>query len=144
MFWERVSEVRTHKNITALISIVYNDADGNPVEFNTAQDFPVQYIEQRVTFNPYIILALLLLSTLILMSWFAIRWWILVVKKHRCWNCEESIKSHWQTCPYCNMLQDKKKYTKFKKLQKEKSSDTSTSTQKKTKKKRGRPKKKPE
>jgi len=109
MFWERVSEIRQHKTITAEIEIVYYDEDGNPVEFTTATEFPVQYIEQKVTVNPYIVLALLLLSTVGLMSWFAVKWWIVAIKKKSCWNCGEQIKSQWSACPHCKSLQNKKK-----------------------------------
>ena len=56
MFWERVSEKRLRKNLTAEITMNYLDENGQPVEFNTAKEFPVQYIEERVTLNPYIIL----------------------------------------------------------------------------------------
>jgi hypothetical protein len=67
MFWERVSENRTHKNITADIELVYYDEDGNPIEFNTSKTFTVQYIEQVVSVNPYIILSLLLIATAVLL-----------------------------------------------------------------------------
>lgn len=134
MFWERVSEVRTHKKITALIEMSYKDAEGNPVEFNTAQEFPVQYIEQRVTVNPYIILWLLLIASIILMTWFGIRWWFLVAKRHKCWKCKKVIKSHWETCPYCKAVQDKKKHKKLEKLMQEEKTEA-------PKKRRGRPRK---
>jgi hypothetical protein len=55
MFWERVSENRTHKDITADIELIYYDENGNPIEFNTSKTFTVQYIEQAVSVNPYII-----------------------------------------------------------------------------------------
>jgi len=113
MFWERVSSVRQTKTITADIELFYDDKDWNPIEFTVAREFPVQYIEEQVTFNPYIIIGFILLFTIILLTWFAIRWWFLLFKKHKCWNCKETIKSHWETCPYCKTLQDKKKHRKF-------------------------------
>jgi hypothetical protein len=119
MFWERVSEVRTHKNITAEISMTYYDEEWNPIEFNSAQEFPVQYIEQRITPNPLIILALLLFFTAFLMLWGAYRWWILVWKRKRCWNCKEKIKAHWETCPHCQAIQNKKRDKRFKEALKE-------------------------
>jgi hypothetical protein len=51
------------------------------------------------------------------MTWFAIRWWILVVKNRKCWNCKKKIKSHWETCPYCQSVQNKRKNKKLQKLQ---------------------------
>jgi len=113
MFWERVTETRQHKTITAEIEIVYEDEDGNPIEFTTAQEFPIQYIEQRVTTNPYVILALLLLFTSVLFIWIGVRWWLLVCKSNKCWNCGEKIKSHWETCPHCQAIQNKKKHKAY-------------------------------
>lgn len=123
MPWERVSEVRQTKKIFADIQIVYQDEEGKDVEFNSAKEFEVQYIEEQITLNPYVILALLLLSSVGLLLWFALRWWFLVVRKHRCWNCKEVIKAHWETCPYCKTLQDKNEHKRFEK-QKEASSPT--------------------
>ena len=123
MPWERVSEVRQSKIITADIELIYYDEKWNPITFNTAKEFNVQYIEQQITFNPYVILALLLLLAIIIMTWFAIRWWIILWKKKaKCWNCEEEIKSHWETCPHCKAIQDKKKHKKFQEQQKKETS----------------------
>lgn len=115
MFWERVSEVRQDETITAEIDITYNDEEWNPIEFTSAQEFNIQYIEERVTINPYIVLGLLLLSTAGIFLYFGIRWWFLIAKISRCWNCKESIKSHWKTCPYCKTIQNKKQHKKYKK-----------------------------
>lgn len=152
MLWERVSEIRTHKTITAEIEMTWYDENGNPIDFTTAKDFPVQYIEEKVTLNPYIILALLLLATIILMTWFAIRWWIIGFKKRKCWNCKEKIKSHWETCPYCKAIQNKKKHKSFESLKEKVQSESNisvkstikkkTSDNKTWAKKRGRPPKK--
>ncbi len=113
MFWDRVSEVRQNKMITADIELTYYDEKWNPINFNTAKEFPIQYIEQKVEFNPYIILALLLLSVVGIMTLLAVKWWFVVVKAHKCWNCHKKIKSHWETCPYCKSIQNKKKHKKY-------------------------------
>ncbi len=118
MPWERVSEVRQNKKIFADIELSYKDENGEDIEFKSAKEFNVQYIEQKVTINPYIILWLLLMSTAWAMVWFALRWWILVVRKRRCWKCKEIIKAHWETCPYCKTLQDKNEQKRFEKQQK--------------------------
>ena len=131
MLWERVSETRQHKTITAEIEIIYYDEDGNPVEFTSAQEFPIQYIEQKVTVNPYVILSLLLLFTAWLFTWFGLRWWILWFKKSICWNCEEGIKSHWETCPHCSAIQNKKKHKAYEQ-QREKEVVKKTNTKRKT------------
>ena len=115
MFWERVSENRANETITAETEITYNDEEWNPIKFTSAQEFNIQYIEEKVTINPYIILGLLLLSTAGIFLYFAIKWWFLVAKTSKCWNCKESIKSHWNTCPYCKTIQDKKQHKKYEK-----------------------------
>lgn len=115
MFWERVSENRTHKDITADIELVYYDEEGNPIEFNVSKTFTVQYIQQEVSINPYIILGLLLIATAILLTLGAIRWWILLFKENKCWSCDEKIKSHWKTCPHCKVIQNKRKHRAFEK-----------------------------
>ncbi len=115
MFWERVSENRTHKDITADIELVYYDEEWNPIEFNTSKTFTVQYIEQVVSINPYIIVWLLLILAAILLTLGAIRWWIILFKENKCWNCDEKIKSHWKTCPHCRAIQNKRKHRAFEK-----------------------------
>jgi hypothetical protein len=113
MLWERVSESRQHKTITAEIELIYYDEEWNPIEFTSAQEFPVQYIEQRVTTNPYAVLALLLVFTAGLFLWFGMRWFLVLFKRNKCWNCKEKIKSHWETCPHCSAIQDKKKHKAY-------------------------------
>ncbi len=113
MFWERVCEVRQQKNITANIEMQYEDENGNPIIFSAAKEFPVRYIEQQVRINPYVILALILFLIALLLLWYIVRFWLIAVKTSKCWNCKKSIKSHWDTCPYCRKLQNKKKQEKL-------------------------------
>lgn len=113
MFWERVSEVRQNKTITADIELTYPDVDGKDILFNTAKEFPIRYVEQRVSLNPYIILGLMLLFLAWIMMLWVIRWWLIATKKRYCWSCDEKIQSHWKTCPHCKTLQDKKSHKKF-------------------------------
>ncbi len=117
MFWQRVSEVRQHKTITADIEMIYYDEKWNPITFTTSKEFPVQYIEDQITNNPYFILAFILILMIIWMTWWAIRWWFAIAKKRKCWNCHEQIKSHWETCPYCQAIQNKRKHKAFEQSQ---------------------------
>ena len=119
MFWERVCEVRTQKNVTANIELEYLDENGDPIIFSSAQEFPIQYIEEQVRLNPYVILGLLLLFTALLLILCMIRWWFIFAKNSKCWNCKKSIKSHWDTCPYCRKIQNKKKQKKLEEQMKE-------------------------
>lgn len=121
MFWERVSEVRQDKNITANIELSYLDENGEEIMFNAAKDFQVQYIEEKVTLNPYIIIWTLVLLFTSGMVWGALRWWLVVKRKRKCWKCREVIKAHWETCPYCKTIQNKKEHKKFEKQSEQKS-----------------------
>lgn len=118
MPWERLKEVRQTKNITADIEVIYQDENGEDIVFNAAKEFPVQYIEQKIGLNPYILLGTWLLLLTILMIFFWVRWWFLIAKTKKCWNCKEKIKSHWETCPYCHAVQNKRKHKKLEKLKK--------------------------
>lgn len=120
MPWEIISQERTRKNITADIELRYPDIDGNEVVFNSAQEFPIQYIREKIIINPYVIIWIILLWAAALMIFFSIRWWVVVVKVKKCWNCREKIKSHWWTCPHCQALQNKKKHKALQKMGEEK------------------------
>lgn len=116
MPWEILTQERTRRNITADIEMRYLDSQGNEVVFNSAQEFPVQYVQEKIIMNPYIILWLILLWLASIMWFFWLRWWLLVAKEKKCWNCGEKIKSHWKTCPHCEALQDKKKHKQIQKM----------------------------
>ncbi len=113
MFWERVSEKRQSKKINADIEIIYYDENGKEIVFNSAKDFEVQYIEQQITNNPYVILWIILFLWAWIMIFFAMRWWWAVARNRKCWNCKEEIKAHWETCPYCKTIQNKKEHKKY-------------------------------
>jgi hypothetical protein len=59
------------------------------------------------------VLALLLVFTAGLFLWFGMRWFLVLFKINKCWNCKEKIKSHWETCPHCSAIQDKKKHKAY-------------------------------
>jgi len=56
MPWEVVTDSRTKRNITADIELRYTDIHGNEQVFNAAQEFPIQYIEEKIVINPYMVL----------------------------------------------------------------------------------------
>ena len=112
MPWEVVTESRNRKNITADIELRYTDINGNDRVFNAAEEFPIQYKEEVIIINPYILLWLFLLIPIFLMLWWALWWWIIAKREKKCWNCGEKIKAHWKTCPHCQAIQDKKKHNK--------------------------------
>lgn len=119
MPWQRINEVVKQKYITANTEIVYLDENGKEVNFNAAQEFPIQYVQQEIHTNPYVILGLLLLLTATLILWFMLKRYFILLKRNKCWKCKEKIKSHWETCPYCETIQNKKQHKKYLKQKEE-------------------------
>lgn len=140
MFWERVSEIRQHKKITANIEIRYDDENGEEIVFNSAKDFEIQYIEEWIGLNPYIFLSLWLILFVIIFIIFAIRWWMVVGRKRKCWNCKKEIKAHWETCPYCESIQNKRKMKKVQKIEEKVSESVEQKTEKNEETKKHTPK----
>lgn len=114
MPWERLSEIQETKEITAQIEVDYLDENGNPIQFNSAKKFSVDYTIRSVTLNPYIIVLLGIIALIFLILWSAKRrWWLLASRMKRCWNCDEKLEKDWETCPYCQAIQNKKLHKKF-------------------------------
>lgn len=122
MPWERVCKKIQTKTITADIEIAYKDAKGDDVQYNSADEFEIEYTEEYIGLNPYVIIPFFLLIGLWLLFWF-----ILARKKKICINkdCKEKIKRSAKICPYCDTKQKrgvKEKQDKNKKDTKKKSS----------------------
>ncbi len=107
MFWERVSTRKQYKTLTADIDFSYTNHLWEEVEFNSAREFKIQYIEQYIWLNPYVILPILMLLLLWIVWW----WFILAFKRKVCVNskCKKKIKKSAKVCPYCETIQNKKK-----------------------------------
>ena len=100
MFWERVCEARKHKTITALIDVLYTNEKWEEIEFNAAEEFDIEYTEQYIGLNPYVIVPLILLG--LLGFGYLFFFWILAgKKKKRCKNCDTHIRKNWKICPKC-------------------------------------------
>ncbi|MDC0505971.1 hypothetical protein OAN96_00065 [Candidatus Gracilibacteria bacterium] len=108
MFWERVCKRKQFKTLTADIELSYINNEGKEIEFNSAKEFKIQYIEQYIGINPYVVLPLILFILLWLGWW----WFILLFKRKRCINkdCEKRIKKKLKVCPNCEAIQDEKKF----------------------------------
>ena len=61
MFWERVCEKKSHKTIGANINFVYTNEDGQDIEFNAAREIDIEYVEEYIGINPYVLIPLMLL-----------------------------------------------------------------------------------
>ena len=60
MFWERVCEAKRHEKVTAFINMSYTDENGEEVEFSSARDFYIEYTEEYIGINPYVIIPFLI------------------------------------------------------------------------------------
>jgi hypothetical protein len=103
-FWERVLERSNKKKVTADIHVAYTDLNGEEIEFNSAEDFYIEYIDTYVWFNKYIILVSSLLGIFIIFFFYA--WYR---KKKKCTNCNKKIHKDLVICPYCGKKQKKLK-----------------------------------
>ena len=102
MFWERICTRKQHKKITALIDISYVNQDGDTIEFNSAQDFYIDYTEQYIGLNLYVVFGWWIL-------WFILLLFFLIKlrSKRKCVNkeCNKKIKKDMKICPYCGTKQ---------------------------------------
>ena len=97
--WERVCEKRNHKKITALIDFSYTDQNGEEIEFNSAEEFEIEYVEQYIGINPFVIIPFIFfLLLLVFLVWF----FIIAKKEKRCKKCDTKVKKNWKICPKCN------------------------------------------
>lgn len=119
MPWERVYENIKTKKVKALIEVAYKDANGDDVQYNSADEFEIEYKEQYIWLNPYVIIPFFLLI------WFWLLFWLILAKKKKiCINkdCEEkgtskkkkkeTTKIKWKS----DKEKNKKEKTKKKKL----------------------------
>ena len=106
-FWERVLERTNTKLVTAEIQVAYTDTNGEEIEFNSAEEFYIDYVDTYIWLNKYILLMLAL------WGWF-IFFFILVKrkKKKKCIACEKVIEKDILICPYCGKKQKEKKSDK--------------------------------
>lgn len=109
MPWERISTKISTKNIKAVFDIDYKNENSENIDYNSAQEFQVEYTEKYVWYNPYFFLWLWLFWILLVLI-------IIVFKKSkkRCINkdCKKKIDRDLKICPYCTEKQEKKKKKK--------------------------------
>ncbi len=99
MFWERVCEAKKHKKVTAIIDMWYVDENGEEVEFSAAKEFDIEYTEEYIAPNPYVLLPFAFVAFLIFLWWI---WWLLfAVKKKKCKHCDTPVRKNWKICPKC-------------------------------------------
>ena len=126
-FWERILERSNKKLVTAEIQVAYTDQNWEEIEFNSAEEFYIEYVDTYVWMNKYIIL--------FLSVWWLFIFLLIIVKrkkKKKCINCKKVIEKDILICPYCGKKQKEKKSDK-KSLKKKK--EISKKDEKKKKKK---------
>ena len=115
-FWERILERSNTKLVTAEIQIAYTDIDGEQIEFNSAEEFYIDYVDTYVGVNKYILLLLSFGGLFIFFLIIAKR-----KKKKKCIHCDKVIEKDILICNYCGKKQKRKKIEKKeKKIEKKK------------------------
>lgn len=124
-FWERLLERSNKKLVTAEVQIAYTDAEGEEIEFNSAEEFYIEYVDTYIWVNKYVLLLLSLWGLFIF-------FFILVKrkKKKKCIHCKKIIEKDIFICPYCGKKQKEKKSDK-KIIKKVKSSEKDDKKKKK-------------
>lgn len=107
MFWERVWERQQNKKLTAIFDISYSDKNWELVEYNSAKDFYIDYTEEYIGLNPYVLIPIFALFLA-----FIVLWIIAILKRKKCPACNKRVKKDMKVCPYCG--------EKLKKLKKNK------------------------
>jgi len=97
--WERVSQKQENKKITALINVAYTNHEWEEIEFNSAQDFEIQYVKEYIWVNPYVILFFIMILVILLLVW--IWFWIIGKRKKKCKHCKAKVRKNWKVCPKC-------------------------------------------
>lgn len=96
MPWEKVYTKETKKKLTAKIKIEYTDPNWKEVEFNSAREFNVNYMEDYIWPNWYVVIPWILILLLIIT--FFIIW---LSKKRKCPECKKTVRKDMHICPYC-------------------------------------------
>ena len=107
--WERVNERINHEKINAIIELWYTNRDWEEIEFNSAEEFYVDYKEKYIWLNPYFFIISFLVLFIIFLLWI-----IFKKKKKKCISCKKKIDKDMKICPYCTKKQNsifKKKKT---------------------------------
>lgn len=104
MFWERVCERQEHKKITAIFDVSYTDENWELIEYNSARDFYIDYTEEYIWLNPYVLIPIIWLLFAIFTLWL-----IAILKRKKCPNCHKRVKKDMKICPYCWEKLKKKK-----------------------------------
>jgi hypothetical protein len=103
-FWERILERTNTKLVTAEIQFAYTDVDGEEVEFNSAKEFHIEYVDTYIGVNKYVLLLLSFGSLFIFFFIIAKR-----KKKKKCIHCKKVIEKDILICNYCGKKQKEKK-----------------------------------
>lgn len=103
--WERVNEKLEQKKIEAIIQIAYENYEWELIEFNSAEEFYVDYKTNYIWLNPYFILISIISFWLFLIFFIIFR----KTTRKKCEKCKKSIKKKMTICPYCWTKQKNKK-----------------------------------
>ena len=103
--WQRVNERLEQKNVSAIIEIWYENYEWKDIEFNSAEEFQVDYKVKYVWLNPYFFILIWLISIFFIFIFILFR----KLTRKKCHKCKKSIKKDMKICPYCWTKQKNKK-----------------------------------
>ena len=108
--WERINQRINHKTIKAEIDISYIDNNWELIDLPSAQEFYIDYKDEYIWLNPYVIISAWIFALLILFFWI-----IVILRRKKCPNCGKKVERDMKVCPYCGEKLKKKKKSKKKK-----------------------------
>lgn len=93
---EKVYTKDTKKKLTAKIKLEYTDPNWKEVEFNSAKEFYVNYMEDYVWLNRLVVIPWGLIILIIIIFFI-----ISIRKKRKCPECKKTVRKDMHICPYC-------------------------------------------
>lgn len=99
-FWERVLQRQNQKVVTAQVQFAYDDINWEEIEFNSAEEFTIEYVDTYIWLNKYVIS----IGSFIVFL-FGFLYLFAFLKKKKCKKCKKRIKRHLKACPYCGKKQ---------------------------------------
>lgn len=95
--WQKTYIELAWRKIKAITNIAYTKSNWEVVEFNSAEEFFIEYETEKVWYDQYYIIIILLFVALIFILYLI----VLTFRKKRCKKCRKFIKKNLKICPYC-------------------------------------------
>ncbi|MCP4523324.1 MAG: hypothetical protein GY828_03830 [Candidatus Gracilibacteria bacterium] len=103
-FWERILERTNKKKVTAHVELSYLNAVGEEIEFNSAEEFDIEYVDTYIGLNKYVI-SFGIIGGIFLFFLMIFKY----SRKKKCIHCNARIPKKHIVCHFCGEKQKKKK-----------------------------------